>query len=47
MKGLVQMVTIYKLLRTLVRKLIDTLIPIWLWATKKEQKAEERKKNGR
>lgn len=47
MKGLVQMVTLYKQLRVFVRKLIDLLIPIWLWATKQEQHAEERKKYGR
>lgn len=41
------MVTIYKLLRVSVRKLLDLLTAVWLWATKKEQDAEERKRYGR
>lgn len=44
MKGLEQMVTIYKLLRVSVRKFIELLTAVWLWATKKEQDTEERKR---
>lgn len=47
MKGLVQMITTYKLFRIFVRKLIELLTNVWLWAIKKEQAAEERKRYGR
>lgn len=47
MKGSVQMVTTYKLFRIFVRKLIELLTNVWLWAIKKEQAAEERKRYGR
>lgn len=42
-----QMTTTYKLFRIFVRKLIELLTNVWLWAIKKEQAAEERKRYGR
>lgn len=41
------MIITYKLLRVLTRQLIKLLTTVWLWATKKEQNAEERKRYGR
>lgn len=41
------MVTIYKILQVSLRKLIDWLMTFWLWTSKHEKAAEERKKDGR
>lgn len=41
------MVAIFKILQTSLRKLIDLLMTLWLWANKHEKAAEERKKYGR
>lgn len=38
------MATIYKVLQVTLRKLIDWLMTLWLWANKHEKAAEERKK---
>lgn len=35
---------IYKLLQKSLRKFIDWLMTLWLWANKHEKAAEERKK---
>lgn len=47
MKGTITMVAIYKVLKVTMRKLIDWLMTIWLWANKHHKAAEERKKYGR
>lgn len=41
------MVTIYKILQVSLRKLIDWLMTLWLWANKHQKAAEERKKYDR
>jgi hypothetical protein len=41
------MAVIYRLLQLSLRKLIDLLMTVWLWAKKHEKAVEERKKYGR
>lgn len=41
------MVAIYRILQKSLRKLIDWLMTLWLWANKHEKAAEERKRYGR
>lgn len=41
------MVVIYRLLQTVLRRLIDWLMTVWLWANKNEKATKGREEHGR